>query len=87
VTAPNPQCRASYLEHEGPDDQRLYCAHRDHCLDVAAERHWPALTCVHCVAYQPMGVAQIQADTTPLVAVLCELVRPPSAIGYRRRRP
>ena len=69
-----------------PDDQRLYCARRDLCLDVAADRGWPALTCARCVAYEPMELAQIQADVAPLVSILCETIKPIPVLGYRRSR-
>ena len=86
MTAPNPQPREPYGEHEAPDDQRLYCARRDLCLDVAADRGWPAMTCAKCVAYEPIEVAQIQADVAPLVSILCETFRPIPIQGYRRSR-
>ncbi len=86
MTAPNPQRREPYHEHEAPDDQRLYCARRDLCLDVAADRGWPAMTCAKCVAYEPLEVAQIQADVAPLVSILCETFRPIPVQGYRRSR-
>ena len=86
VTAPNPQRREPYHEHEAPDDQRLYCARRDLCLDVAADRGWPALTCARCIAYEPMELAQIQADVAPLVSILCETIKPIPVQGYRRVR-
>lgn len=74
MTAPNPQRREPYHEHEAPDDQRLYCARRDLCLDVAADRGWPALTCARCIAY------------APLVSILCETIKPIPVQGYRRVR-
>jgi hypothetical protein len=44
------------------------------------------MTCARCVAYEPMEVAQIQADVAPLVSILCETIKPIPVQGYRRVR-
>jgi len=88
---PNPTPRPELRAGEDPADaQRLHCASRPACLDVAARQRWEAMTCAECRAYQPMPVEAWRVEVVQLAAVgrvLAKVIRTPEPrLGARGRR-
>ena len=78
-TQPNPTPRAELRPGEDPADvQRLHCAARPACLDVAARQRWEAMACGQCHAFAPMPAAQWRDEVPQLAAlgrVLARVIR------------
>lgn len=48
ISDPRPVCCEPFRPHSADIVQRLRCARRRECLNVASLRNWPAFTCEHC---------------------------------------
>ncbi len=73
---PNPTPRTELRPDEDPTDvQRLHCAGRPACLDVAARQRWEAMACGQCRAFEPMPEAQWRDEVVPLAALARALAR------------
>ena len=87
VAPPSPQ------RHEGPAEvaatmQRLHCANRSACLDVAAHGRWPAFTCLGCDAYTPPAAEDYWLESQLLSALGSVLARlPANDLDEQRRAP
>ena len=90
---PNPTPRAELRPGEDPaDSQRLHCAARPGCLNVAARHRWDAMACGQCHAFAPMPAAQWRDEVHQLAAlggVLARVIRTADprlgARGYRTK--
>ena len=74
--------------------QRLNCANRPECLDIAIAQRWPSFACHGCKAYVHMTGDQIRADVGPLISCRAVIVaslfnlddRPGMGRFFRRMR-